>query len=171
MEGKKETTPGTEGQEQLNRFISSKLANDLAQGKITINQVRELIGLCEQEVIGVEEIDVEMERLKVERRLERMKSVRKNARNTEGKFFSIDDKELEVALNIISDLEGTLIIRATHILEFCLKAIQYSRVKKEEKETAPEVRVQEQSFTIVNNESKSLEEILAELKKSLYLLL
>ncbi|MCB2297759.1 hypothetical protein [Clostridium tagluense] len=37
-------------------------------------------------------------------------------------------KEIEIALTILSNLEGTLVIRATSILDFCLKAIQYSKV-------------------------------------------
>jgi len=40
----------------------------------------------------------------------------------------VTDKEKEIALKILNDLEGTLVIRATSILEFCLKAIQYSKV-------------------------------------------
>jgi len=43
-------------------------------------------------------------------------------------FKQLTDKEKEVALKILTDLEGTLVIRATSILEFCLKAIQYSKV-------------------------------------------
>ncbi|QEK13750.1 hypothetical protein FQB35_15605 (plasmid) [Crassaminicella thermophila] len=38
-------------------------------------------------------------------------------------------EEKEIALKILNDLEGTLVIRATSILEFCLKAVQYSRIK------------------------------------------
>ena len=40
----------------------------------------------------------------------------------------LDDREIEVATKILKDLEGTLVIRATSILEFCLKAIQYSKL-------------------------------------------
>lgn len=36
--------------------------------------------------------------------------------------------EKEVALKILSELNGTLVIRATVILDFCSKAIQYSKV-------------------------------------------
>jgi hypothetical protein len=41
----------------------------------------------------------------------------------------LTDKEKEIALILLSNLEGTLVIRATSILDFCLKAIQYSKVK------------------------------------------
>lgn len=53
----------------------------------------------------------------------------------------IDEKEKETAQKILTDLEGTLVIRATSILKFCLKAIQYTKINKQ---TAPEVLVQEQ---------------------------
>ena len=41
----------------------------------------------------------------------------------------LTDQEKEVALNILNDLEGTLVIRATLILKFCLNAIQYTKIK------------------------------------------
>lgn len=41
---------------------------------------------------------------------------------------TLTDKEKEIALKILSDLEGVLVIRATSILEFCSKAVQYSKV-------------------------------------------
>ncbi len=44
----------------------------------------------------------------------------------EGQIFM--EEEEEIALKILRELEGTLVIRATSILEFCLKAIQYSKV-------------------------------------------
>lgn len=37
-------------------------------------------------------------------------------------------KEMEIAQKILKDLSGTLVIRATSILSFCSKAIQYSKV-------------------------------------------
>lgn len=37
-------------------------------------------------------------------------------------------QEHEAAVKILNTLEGTLVIRATEILNFCLKAIQYSSV-------------------------------------------
>lgn len=40
----------------------------------------------------------------------------------------LTEEEKEIALKILNDLEGTLVIRATSILELCLKAIQYSKV-------------------------------------------
>ncbi|MDU2106562.1 hypothetical protein [Clostridium sp.] len=40
----------------------------------------------------------------------------------------INDNEKEIALKILSNLKGTPVIRATSILKFCLKAIQYSKV-------------------------------------------
>lgn len=40
----------------------------------------------------------------------------------------LTDKEREIAQKLLNDLEGTLVIRATSILEFCLKAIQFSRI-------------------------------------------
>ncbi len=43
-------------------------------------------------------------------------------------FKQLTEKEKEVALKILTNLEGTLVIRATSILELCLKAIQYSKV-------------------------------------------
>ena len=48
-----------------------------------------------------------------------------------GNISSIEltDQEKEVVIKILTDLEGTLVIRATSILEFCLKAIQYSKVE------------------------------------------
>ncbi|WP_438335206.1 hypothetical protein ACIR03_02465 [Clostridium cochlearium] len=42
--------------------------------------------------------------------------------------ITFTEKEKEIALKILNDLEGTLVIRATSILEFCLKAIQFSRI-------------------------------------------
>lgn len=41
----------------------------------------------------------------------------------------LTDKEKEVALKILNDLQGTLVIRATSILKFCLEAIQYTEIK------------------------------------------
>lgn len=41
----------------------------------------------------------------------------------------INDKEKEIAQKILNDLEGTLVIRATSILNFCLNAIQYTKIK------------------------------------------
>lgn len=41
----------------------------------------------------------------------------------------LTEKEREIALKILNDLDGTLVIRATSILEFCKKAVQYSTVK------------------------------------------
>jgi len=41
----------------------------------------------------------------------------------------LTDEEKEIALIMLKDLEGTLVIRATSILNFCLKAIQYNKVK------------------------------------------
>lgn len=46
--------------------------------------------------------------------------------NLEGNGLIGDEKE--IALKILKDLEGTLVIRANSILKFCLKAIQYSKV-------------------------------------------
>ena len=40
----------------------------------------------------------------------------------------INDNEKEIALKILSNLKGIPVIRATSILKFCLKAIQYSKV-------------------------------------------
>ncbi len=40
----------------------------------------------------------------------------------------LTEQEKEIATKILTDLEGTLVIRATYILEFCLNAIQYSEV-------------------------------------------
>ncbi len=40
----------------------------------------------------------------------------------------LDEQEKEVALKILDNLKGTVVIRATSILEFCLKAIQHSVV-------------------------------------------
>lgn len=40
----------------------------------------------------------------------------------------LTETEKELALKILNDLEGTLVIRANSILEFCLKAILYSKV-------------------------------------------
>ena len=42
----------------------------------------------------------------------------------------LTDKEKEVALSILNDLQGTLVIRATSILRFCLNAIQYTKIKE-----------------------------------------
>lgn len=43
---------------------------------------------------------------------------------------TLNDKEKEIAQKLLNDLEGTLVIRATSILKFCLKAILYTRIKK-----------------------------------------
>ncbi|ABS32756.1 hypothetical protein [Clostridium botulinum] len=40
----------------------------------------------------------------------------------------LTEEEIKIALKLLNDLEGTLVIRATSILEFCLKAIQYSKI-------------------------------------------
>ncbi|GAB6170049.1 hypothetical protein JCM1393_25090 [Clostridium carnis] len=42
----------------------------------------------------------------------------------------LSNEEKEIALKILKDLEGTLVIRANSILKFCLKAIQYNKVKQ-----------------------------------------
>lgn len=39
----------------------------------------------------------------------------------------LSDKEKDVALNILKELDGQLIIRATKILTFCIKAITYKK--------------------------------------------
>lgn len=39
----------------------------------------------------------------------------------------ITNNEKEIAQKILNDLEGTLVLRATSILEFCLKAVQYTK--------------------------------------------
>lgn len=41
----------------------------------------------------------------------------------------LTEEEKEIALNILNDLDGTLVIRATSILEFCLKAVQYTKIR------------------------------------------
>lgn len=46
--------------------------------------------------------------------------------NIEGKELTETEKEL--ALKILNDLEGTLVIRANSILEFCIKAIKYTKI-------------------------------------------
>ncbi|GEQ22248.1 hypothetical protein CBU02nite_27540 [Clostridium butyricum] len=69
----------------------------------------------------------------------------------------IDEKEKEIAQKILTDLEGTLVIRATSILKFCLKAIQYTKINKQ---TAPEVLVQEQLENLeIKIDSKKVSEI------------
>ncbi|MBO0538536.1 hypothetical protein EXQ27_07710 [Clostridium botulinum] len=40
----------------------------------------------------------------------------------------LTEEEREIAQKLLNDLEGTLVIRATSILEFCLKAIQFSKI-------------------------------------------
>lgn len=59
---------------------------------------------------------------------------------------AITEAEKEIALKILEDLDGVLVIRAKSILEFCLKAIQYTSIKgmQYKKETAHGVEVQEQ---------------------------
>jgi hypothetical protein len=42
---------------------------------------------------------------------------------------TITEAEKEIALKILEDLDGVLVIRAKSVLEFCLKAIQYTRIK------------------------------------------
>ena len=69
----------------------------------------------------------------------------------------IDEKEKEIAQKILTDLEGTLVIRATSILKFCLNAIQYTKINKQ---TAPEVLVQEQLENLeIKIDSKKVSEI------------
>lgn len=69
----------------------------------------------------------------------------------------IDEKEKEIAQKILTDLEGTLVIRANSILKFCLKAIQYTKINKQ---TAPEVLVQEQLENLeIKIDSKKVSEI------------
>ena len=38
----------------------------------------------------------------------------------------INEKEFEIAANILKDLNGTLAIRAIPILKFCIRATKYS---------------------------------------------
>lgn len=40
----------------------------------------------------------------------------------------ITQEEKEVALNILQNLKGTTVIRATKILNFCLAAIEFSKI-------------------------------------------
>ncbi|WP_338631116.1 hypothetical protein [Clostridium baratii] len=40
----------------------------------------------------------------------------------------MNEKEIEVASKILNELNGTLAVRATSILKFCIKAIRYSKV-------------------------------------------
>ena len=50
----------------------------------------------------------------------------------EGRFKEkklLNDEEIEVANKILNNLEGILVVRATPILEFCLEAIQFSKIK------------------------------------------
>jgi hypothetical protein len=42
--------------------------------------------------------------------------------------MELTSNEKEIAQKILKDLEGTLVIRATSILQVCLKAVQYSTV-------------------------------------------
>ncbi|GEM_PF-6643211 len=42
---------------------------------------------------------------------------------------TITEAEKEIALKILEDLDGVLVIRAKSVLEFCLKAIQYTSIK------------------------------------------
>lgn len=55
----------------------------------------------------------------------RIKMIEDNTLNVEK---LLDDKEKEIAQKILKDLEGTLVIRATSILHFCLNAIQYTTI-------------------------------------------
>jgi len=41
---------------------------------------------------------------------------------------TLTDKEKEIALKILKNLEGNLVIRANSILKFCLKAIQHTKI-------------------------------------------
>lgn len=41
---------------------------------------------------------------------------------------NLTEEEKRVAQTILNNLEGTLVIRATLILEFCLKAIKYTKI-------------------------------------------
>lgn len=52
---------------------------------------------------------------------------------------TLTEKEREIALKLLNDLEGTLVIRATS-LEFCLRAIQYNRVSMNTLKTLNQLR-------------------------------
>ncbi|HAT4273794.1 hypothetical protein JJB67_11395 [Clostridium perfringens] len=41
----------------------------------------------------------------------------------------MNEREIEVASKILNELDGILAIRATSILKFCIKAVQYNKVK------------------------------------------
>lgn len=101
--------------------VQEQFLKEISKGSKTINKVRKESGL--------EPIDEGNEK--------NIKSKYKTFMNKEkidlilkGNISQMEltDQEKEVALKILKDLEGILVIRATYILEFCLKAIQYSKV-------------------------------------------
>lgn len=55
---------------------------------------------------------------------EKIRIIESNELEVEG---IITEEEKEIAQKILKDLEGTLVIRATSILNFCVKAIQYTK--------------------------------------------
>lgn len=65
---------------------------------------------------------------------------------------TLTEKEREIALKLLNDLEGTLVIRATSILEFCLRAIQYNRVSMSTLKTLNQLRSECGLKTIENGD-------------------
>lgn len=66
-----------------------------------------------------------MDKKELEMRKKYMKGIEEGILEREG---LINDEEIEVASRILIELNGLLAIRATSILKFCVKTIQYNKV-------------------------------------------
>lgn len=107
---------------------SENMKNDISSAKKSLNEAREVLGLNEVEDGDVKYALKELteEELKEKRRLENNKKFFDSIATFDERL--INEKEYEVASKIISSLENIKVIRATSILNLCIKAIQYSFV-------------------------------------------
>lgn len=113
---------------ELLAIESENMKNDISSAKKSLNESREVLGLNEVEDGDVKYALKELteEELKEKRRLENNKKFFDSIATFDERL--INEKEYEVASKIISSLENIKVIRATSILNLCIKAIQYSFV-------------------------------------------
>lgn len=106
--------------------------NEICNGEKTINEVRKDLGLDAIEGGDTKYASKEeIKELKNKRRLENNKKFFDSVAGLGGdKLYS--EKEYEVASKIISSLENIKAIRATSILNLCIKAIQHSFISFQE---------------------------------------
>lgn len=79
----------------------------------------------EENKITTETVDKEQHKLKVENMGNYFKVILEDKLKNE----SLSNEEKKIALKILEDLNGSLVIRANSILNFCSKAIQHARFR------------------------------------------